>query len=754
VTSTSFDIFIEEWDHYRSTNHHNHELVSFVVIEQGTYNLGNDIVLEAKSLADPAYFGGFATHTFDTKYDGSQVVFSQTTSYNDANQVWMRQSEIVGNTVKLKGQTDNGTHATENVSVVAIGAADNTAPTVDVDPDSKSFNDKVSVTITTNDNTATIYYTTDGSTPTASSTVYTGAFDVTTTTTVKAIAIDPVGNESSVDSETYTLDNTAPTVDVDPASKTFNDKVSVTITTNDNTATIYYTTDGSTPTASSTVYTGAFDVTTTTTVKAIAIDPVGNESTVDSETYVLDGSAPLVDITPETTQFYESIEVTIGSTDDESVIYFTTDGSTPTASSTIYTGPFDVTTTTTVKAIAIDQVGNESEIDTETYTKGYRVTFSLQGGSMTGDNPAKVDENTPVAKPANPTRSGFTFVRWELEGEEYDFSTLVNSNITLVANWRSNPTPPPPTPPPGPTVSISLDKDPVELEYGTEADPDFFDYDLTETITGSNDDRVTWSIDDPEIASVDDNGVVTAIKQGETTVTVTHVASGDTDSSTVIVFLVGDEEGPLGAVEFYDPYVYGYPDGTFGPERSVTRAEIATMFAKILKLNLDFPGTQKFSDVKEGEWYYEYVQAIARTGLFVGDGDGSFRPNDPISRGEMAVVFAKYWEFLDIEVDDSEVVIPDVDSSQWYSEYVYKMYNAGIVAGFEDGTYRPNDPTLREQVVGMINTLIARPEYRPLVTKYNDITPFHWAYGDIEAATTFFNVETQLPVEETGNDDL
>jgi len=305
-----------------------------------------------------------------------------------------------------------------------------------------------------------------------------------------------------------------------------------------------------------------------------------------------------------------------------------------------------------------------------------------------------------------------------------------------------------PEPESPPTVSISLDKDPVELEYGTDALEELLSYDLTETIRGSNDKRVTWSIGDEEIATVDQDGVVTAVKQGDTTVTVRHTASGKTATSEVIVFLIGDEPNPLGQVEFYDPYVFGYPDQSFRPKNNVTRAEVATMFAKILNLNVDYAGHQKFADVTSDAWYYNYVQAIKRTDIFVGDTAGNFRPDEPITRAEMATVFGKFWEYVETPVDKSAVVIADVNSTHWASNYIYMMYNAGIVVGFDDGSYRPEDPTLREHVVGMINSLIERPEFNAPFSRFTDIDNTHWAFGNIEAASQPFANQQNIPVPE------
>jgi hypothetical protein len=114
----------------------------------------------------------------------------------------------------------------------------------------------------------------------------------------------------------------------------------------------------------------------------------------------------------------------------------------------------------------------------------------------------------------------------------------------------------------------------------------------------------------------------------------------------------------------------------------------------------------------------------------------------------MATVFGKFWEYLETPVNRASVDISDVDGTHWASAYIYMMYNSGIVTGFPDGTYKPNDPTLREQVVGMINTLIARPEFDAPLSKFTDIDNTHWAFGNIEAASQPFNKLQNFPIPE------
>src|SRR5207249_9770021 len=130
-------------------------------------------------------------------------------------------------------------------------------------------------------------YTTDGSTPTTASTPYTGPITVTQTTTVKAIATAPGYTASAPASATYTIQGPAATPVLSPSGGTFTSSVAVTLSDSTSGATIYYTTDGSTPTTASTRYTGPITVTQTTTVKAIAAANGMADSDVASATYTI-----------------------------------------------------------------------------------------------------------------------------------------------------------------------------------------------------------------------------------------------------------------------------------------------------------------------------------------------------------------------------------------------------------------------------------------------------------------------------------
>ena len=208
-------------------------------------------------------------------------------------------------TVTISGITGDGTlavtigagTATDEAgnSAAATGMSlaftvDNTAPVSTATPAGGLFNANQSVTLSAPGSTA-IYYTTDGSAPTSASTAYTAAIPITADTTLKFFAKDEAGNEEAVKTEVYTIDKTAPVTTASPAGGTYTSEQSVTLTA-DETAAIYYTTDGSTPTSASTAYSAAIPITADTTLKFFAKDEAGNEEAVKTEVYVIDTEGP------------------------------------------------------------------------------------------------------------------------------------------------------------------------------------------------------------------------------------------------------------------------------------------------------------------------------------------------------------------------------------------------------------------------------------------------------------------------------
>ncbi|MBL6749291.1 MAG: chitobiase/beta-hexosaminidase C-terminal domain-containing protein [Nevskia sp.] len=246
----------------------------------------------------------------------------------------------------------------------------------------------------------TIYYTTDGSTPTTGSAVYSAPISVTTTTTIKAIASGGNFSTSPVASATYTITLPAATPTFSPAAGTYTAAQDVTISDTTPGATIYYTTDGSTPTTGSTVYSGtAINVAATATIKAIATAGGFSVSSVGSATYTIHLPAATPSFAPAGGTYTSAQSVTITDANAGVTIYYTIDGSTPTTGSTPYTGPISVNATTTIKALASGGNFSDSPVASATYTIQIAAepTFSPAGGNYTSAQSVTISDATAGA---------------------------------------------------------------------------------------------------------------------------------------------------------------------------------------------------------------------------------------------------------------------------------------------------------------------------------------------------------------------
>lgn len=225
------------------------------------------------------------------------------------------------------------------------------APTPVISPASGAYALPVTVKITDSAAGASIYYTTNGATPTLASTKYTVPFKIAADEKIEAIAIAPGMSASKVASATYTVKTATPVFS--PAAGKYTKKQSVKITCATAGAAIYYTTTGGTPTAASKKYTGAIAVASSETIKAIAIAKNHAPSAVSSAAYTIVKTAATPVITPNGGTFSKPQSVTIKDATPGAAIYYSVNGTTPTAKSTKYTKAFTVSTPSTVKAIAI-----------------------------------------------------------------------------------------------------------------------------------------------------------------------------------------------------------------------------------------------------------------------------------------------------------------------------------------------------------------------------------------------------------------
>ncbi len=184
-----------------------------------------------------------------------------------------------------------------------------------------------------------------------------------------------------------------------------------------------------------------------------------------------------------------------------------------------------------------------------------------------------------------------------------------------------------------------------------------------------------------------------------------------------------------------EPYIKGFPDGNFYQDRPVTRAEIAAMLTRVLQDDIHqvVANDMTFSDIADDAWYAGYIAEATSKGLFHGFTDGSFRPDKPISRAELAKVIANY-----IQVDRSEMGVIEHHFSDiaghWAQCAINAMGRNGISNGYSDNTFKPDEPLSRAEAVKMINNMLYRQVVENVDETFKDLAKENWAFGHIESA--------------------
>jgi hypothetical protein len=212
----------------------------------------------------------------------------------------------------------------------------------------------------------TIYYTLDGSDPTISSPIYVVPININISTVLKYLAVDLAGNESPVYTDNYTIDTEPPTACANYQTGYYNTTENVSLSMNE-AGNIYYTLNGTTPTNTSTLYNGSIMVSKNTTLRYIAIDDASNVSSVYTQTYIIDKTIPTASVNVKS-GLYNTNKVVTLTMSEPGNIYYTLNGTIPTNKSILYIKPITITSTMTLKYVAVDLAGNKSPVYTQTYT--------------------------------------------------------------------------------------------------------------------------------------------------------------------------------------------------------------------------------------------------------------------------------------------------------------------------------------------------------------------------------------------------
>lgn len=200
-----------------------------------------------------------------------------------------------------------------------------------------------------------------------------------------------------------------------------------------------------------------------------------------------------------------------------------------------------------------------------------------------------------------------------------------------------------------------------------------------------------------------------------------------------------NNEGNLLNKKDHYAYMYGYPDNTFRPSRSMTRAEATAMFGRLL---LKRPTKSKefkkiYDDVNKDDWYASAITIMTELNIVKGYEDGSFKPNNPITRAEFATMASQF-----DKLSGGSLNFTDVNTSHWAYSYIASAYNKGWISGYPDGSFKPEKSISREEVVSITNRMLDRKcdldfvkKNKSILIMFKDNPETSWSYGDIIEAT-------------------
>ena len=227
-------------------------------------------------------------------------------------------------------------------------------------------------------------------------------------------------------------------------------------------------------------------------------------------------------------------------------------------------------------------------------------------------------------------------------------------------------------------------------------------------------------------------------------------AGGETDKDGKLVVPAGKAR--------HSAYIVGYPDGTFGPGRTMTRAEASAIFARLLaeKKEEKIPAAAytRFRDVPFASWYSGYVQYLGGYGVVVGRTGGVFAPDAPITRAEFTAMAVRFLAAYGTEKTAlfNDYFFYDVAASDWSASYIQEAALHGWVIGYGDGTFRGEVPISRAEAVTLVNRLLEREADEAYIEKnlrslytFVDLGKNHWAYWAVMEAANAHTAKTSNP---------
>ena len=248
------------------------------------------------------------------------------------------------------------------------------------------------------------------------------------------------------------------------------------------------------------------------------------------------------------------------------------------------------------------------------------------------------------------------------------------------------------------------------------------------TYLGADPVKLTPVLENDGVYRVSGNGVTI-----QNDFTYTEPEPDDDPGDLIFPILIKQDKGLLNKDD-HTAYLTGYPDGTIRPDGKITRAEAAAIFYRLLRADVRRSASASFTDVPAGKWYSDAVATMAGLGIVTGYPDGTFRPDQTITRAEFAAILAR------IEKDKTGTAVFSDVSGHWAAQQIGVASANGWVTGYADGTFRPDQTITRAEAVAMTNRLLERKPQSAsdlipgMYTWTDNADPAKWYYLDLQEA--------------------
>lgn len=338
--------------------------------------------------------------------------------------------------------------------------------------------------------------------------------------------------------------------------------------------------------------------------------------------------------------------------------------------------------------------------------KNFTLTYVSNGGTEYAAETYK--EGTEVAIDKAPTREGYIFKGWYADEAltQAVSKVTMDSDKTVYAKWEKE------------LKNFTLT---YVSNGGTEFDPETYkegtEVPLSKIPTRAGFSFLGWYAD-------------AALTQLVTKVTM--------DSDKTVYASWKEDETPVLEKGDHFAYIIGYKDGYVRPNRNISRAEVATIFFRLLTDDARekyWSSTNNYSDVKDTDWCNNAISTLSNMGILKGYEDGTFHPNAPVTRAEFAAIAAR---FSDGAADDY-ATFSDVPNDYWASKEIAKAAKLGWIKGYTDGTFRPTNNITRAEVMTLVNRVLERGvDEEGLMEdaiQWADNKPGDWYYYDVQEAT-------------------